>query len=129
MLARSWPSVRVLKLCVSDPVAMEAGVVPVRDVDLGDRATEQVLGVEDQQPKVGLAHPRSPRRRCRACPDHAQLCVSASIARERTAVFGRYAQHFACLPYVPHKNRITSFVHYDLDSAGRFSAIRVGSYG
>jgi hypothetical protein len=25
--------------------------------------------------------------------------------------------------------RLTSFVHYDLNSAGRFSAIRVGSYG
>jgi hypothetical protein len=25
--------------------------------------------------------------------------------------------------------RITSFVHYDLDSSGRFSHIRVGSYG
>jgi hypothetical protein len=25
--------------------------------------------------------------------------------------------------------RITSFVHYDLNSAGRFTAIRVGSYG
>jgi len=25
--------------------------------------------------------------------------------------------------------RITSFVHYDLNSAGRFSAIRVGTYG
>jgi hypothetical protein len=25
--------------------------------------------------------------------------------------------------------RITSFVHYDLNGAGRFSAIRVGSYG
>jgi hypothetical protein len=25
--------------------------------------------------------------------------------------------------------RLTSFVHYDVDPAGRFSAIRVGSYG
>lgn len=25
--------------------------------------------------------------------------------------------------------RVTSFVHYDLNSAGRFSAIRIGSYG
>jgi hypothetical protein len=25
--------------------------------------------------------------------------------------------------------RLTSFVHYDLNSAGQFSAIRVGSYG
>lgn len=25
--------------------------------------------------------------------------------------------------------RVTSFVHYDLNGAGRFSAIRVGSYG
>jgi SnoaL-like domain len=25
--------------------------------------------------------------------------------------------------------RITSFVHYDLNGAGRFSAIRIGSYG
>jgi hypothetical protein len=24
---------------------------------------------------------------------------------------------------------ITSFVHYDLDSSGRFSAVRIGSYG
>jgi hypothetical protein len=25
--------------------------------------------------------------------------------------------------------RLTSFVHYDLNSAGQFSAIRVGSHG